>query len=449
VEPLFAIIVGAEVASVAYLIASEQRRTRLRAWRAAAEGAGLEAIEAAEGGLFEGASLCARSGALHVRVDRYQHGRNSGGTRIVVSGLGHGAYGLSLRREGLATAIEKKLIGEREIEVGDPEFDREFYVQGQPALAPALLDRPTRPLLARLLRGQVGPGGEGEVAASLSDGVLTVEIQDELFGNSAERLLPPALDAMLEVGRRLVAPKDLAARVGASLRIEPEASARLQSLLLLVREFPDHPATRETLLAVRDDPSPEVRLRAAMALGEEGRDTLLSLVSGEDLPDAVTARAVAALGGRLPAELAGATLRRALGQSGGAETAVACIDAVGALGLVEHEGLAIEALRSDDPKVRAAAARALGRVGTVVAVTALHEATEPRGELPRSVARQAIAEIQSRLSGAAPGQLSLSGAEAGALSIADGEPGQLSLAEDEAGDEGARGIPRPREKAGS
>ena len=98
--------------------------------------------------------------------------------------------------------------------------------------------------------------------------------------------------------------------------------------------------------------------------------------------------------------------------------------------LAEAESLAIEALRSDAPPVRTAGARALGRLGTVGAVAALHEAMN-RGELPRGAGRQAIAGIQSRLAGAAPGQLSLAGGEAGALSLADGEPGRLSLADDE------------------
>jgi hypothetical protein len=87
----------------------------------------------------------------------------------------------------------------------------------------------------------------------------------------------------------------------------------------------------------------------------------------------------------------------------------------------------LEALRSEDPPVSVAAAQALGRVGTVAAVVPLREAAEQGGDLRRA-ARQAIAEIQARLAGAEPGQLSLAGGEAGALSLADGEPGRLTLA---------------------
>jgi hypothetical protein len=53
-------------------------------------------------------------------------------------------------------------------------------------------------------------------------------------------------------------------------------------------------------------------------------------------------------------------------------------------------------------------------------------------ELSRAT-RQAIAEIQSRLPGASPGQLSLAGADAGQLSLTQADAGQLSLAQADSG----------------
>ncbi len=175
-----------------------------------------------------------------------------------------------------------------------------------------------------------------------------------------------------------------------------------------------------------------MRLRAAMALGDEGRETLVDLVTRVGTDDSCAARAISALGASLPEGLAEATLRRALGGAGRPQLAQACLEVLGRLGRAEAEGLMLEALREPGPAGPAAAARALGRAGTVAAVGALREAMAPRGDLLRSVGRQAIAEIQARLAGAAPGQLSLAGGEAGALSLADGEPGRLSLADDEA-----------------
>jgi HEAT repeat protein len=124
-----------------------------------------------------------------------------------------------------------------------------------------------------------------------------------------------------------------------------------------------------------------------------------------------------------------------------------CLDALGRVGRPQHEDLLLEALRSDELAVSVAAARALGRAGTVAAVPALREATSSgvRGEM-RSAARQAIAEIQARLTGAEPGQLSLAGAEAGALSLAGGEPGRLSLAEEPCHPEELRPGPATRDR---
>ena len=75
-----------------------------------------------------------------------------------------------------------------------------------------------------------------------------------------------------------------------------------------------------------------------------------------------------------------------------------------------------------DIAVAPAVAEALGKVGTAAAVAPLRNMA---GRFPfdlglRRASRQAIAEIQSRLTGATPGQLAL----------ADGGSGQLSLAEE-------------------
>jgi HEAT repeat protein len=433
VEPLFGLVAAAIAASVAYLVTSERRRAQLQAWKLAATRSALEDREASEGGIFAGAAVTGRSGDLRVRLEQYRRGKYEHGTKMVVTGLGHGAGGLSLRREGLGTAIEKRFIGEREIEIGDPSFDGEYYVQGRAPLALAILEPETRRQLAGLLRGTVAVAGREpvEVDASLADGLLEVRVKESGFSGNRERV-PEILSGVLEVARRLVAPQDVAGRIAANVRREPEAGARLQGLLMLSREFPGHPATRPALLAAREDASEEVRLRAGMALGEEGRETLVDLVTRAGTDDACAARALSALGASPPEGLAEATLRRALGGAGRPQLAQACLAALGRLGRAEAEGLMVEALGSPDPQVQVAAARALGQAGTVAAVPALREAMAPHGNLLRSVGRQAIAEIQARLAGAAPGQLSLAGGEAGTLSLADGEPGRLSLSDEEA-----------------
>lgn len=238
------------------------------------------------------------------------------------------------------------------------------------------------------------------------------------------------------------------------------------NLRLLVREFPGEPGTLDTLRnAAWSDLSLEIRLRAASELGVEGHPVLVALAESM-VDDLVSAQAVSALKQILPFERVRAildlSLRRrrlqtaracleVLGYSGDAadidmlakvmaleqgELAVTAALALGVTGCAAAEPpliLALQGETTDD--VRVAAAKALGRVGSAAAVLPLKEATERSAGNPEILRalRQAIAEIQSRLPGASPGQLSLAGVEVGQLSLAQAEAGQLSLAADPAG----------------
>jgi HEAT repeat protein len=242
--------------------------------------------------------------------------------------------------------------------------------------------------------------------------------------------------------------------------------ARLQDLLMLVREFPEHNATRRALRAALKDKDEDIRLRCAIALAEEGRETLRQLAHDRGTSDDGAARAIAALREHFPlaqarkllthalrkrrvsvaaAVLDALALRRApeavetiadvLRRDEG-ELAVAAAQALAVSGLPDAEPPLLQALGRDQPGVCLAAARALGRVGTVAAVPSLKDAIARRddGSFARA-ARQAIAEIQSRIQGATPGQLSLADAQshpAGQLTLADDDTGRLSLTDPKA-----------------
>jgi HEAT repeat protein len=187
------------------------------------------------------------------------------------------------------------------------------------------------------------------------------------------------------------------------------------------------------------------------------------------LADVWQAAAIAALGQNMTLERAKATLEFAL-RGKRPETARACAEALGecgpaaveplvealavrtglvataaarslgALGTPAAETPLIRALNGDAPGLRVAAAEALGRSGTVAAVLPLKSVAERSGDRNlRRAARQAVAEIQARLPGASPGQLSLSATEAGQLSLADSEAGQLSFPQGEPGRLSLRG----------
>jgi len=471
VDVLLPLLVGGAIGlpAAVYLLAhlaGGEARERARLWREAARAAGLSNVEESPG------TLGGRAGPLEVRLSR--HGSGSvRGTRIAISGPSLPAD-LTVRPEGAGTRLQS-VRGVREIEVGHDTFDRAAWVQGRPAVVRAVLDRATRRALRALFEGRLERPGLSPFWATgrVDEGVLLVDVPEVVPRNEGgpgmawavgsdfvggSNRLHEVLPAVLALARRLEEPADVPRRLAENLRGETVAGVRLEVVTTLAREFPDHPKTREALLAAREDPDAEVRLRAAITLGPEGRDTLLAIAGGEGAPDVTTERAVVALGGRLTTAEARGILRSALrtrreataraclaalGARKGAEVvptlakvlavekaelAAAAADALGATGDASAEPALLSALEGSDPAVPLAAARALGCVGTTAAVQPLKD-LEKRDRSCRATARQAIAAIQLRLAGAEPGQLSLAGGESGQLSLAEGEEGRLSLAE--------------------
>ncbi len=434
-----------------------KKRARRRAWHQAADATGLEDV-VEESGYWSSDILTARAGSHRVRFEEYARTKHDRGKRIVIEGNS----GLTLRAEKDVVALQRA-TGPRETELGDEGFDRDVYVLGDPAVLRAVLDVETRRKVRDFVQGSVWGAGRGldllTTTAAVQDGDVVVEIRG-MDRDLMHSHFPGVLDGMLAVARHLERPASIVKRLIANTPGEPEWRVRLENLRLLAGTYPHHPATREALHRGCQDERPEVQLQSALGLDDEtGQATLLEIASREGSDDPLAARAVTALGRKLPLERAQAILghalrtRRhetaracldALGQRGGPEVvevlakvmrlvkgelAVTAARALGASGVDAAEAPLLEVLKDDVGDLRLAAAQALGRVGSSAAVLALKEAAERDGGLRRAV-RQAIAEIQSRI-GASPGQVSLAGegGEAGAVSLADDEPrGRVSIA---------------------
>ena len=410
-----------------------RRRRRLRDWQDAADVCGLQVVETSGWS----PQLTTRAGPVTVTLEA-AYGDE---TRVFIRGpVSPSLHAVSIRREPLLRRAP-------EIEIGDPSFDSTFFIEGPKRHVLALLDAEMRDRMIRANK---------ESRLQISTGILLAELPD--------KMVLFLLSLLVDIGQRLAQPMDVLQRLTDNAHRDPEPGVRLQNLLLLARELPGEPWTVEALRTACSDPSPGIRLRAAQELGAEGRGVLLELAEGlED--DASSAQAVSLLGGELPGErtqsiLFGALRKRslqaaracleALGKSGDAaaidalakvttleegELASAAALALGATGNRAVEPPLIDALQREQADLRVAAASALGRIGSAAAVLPLQEAAERFWhdlELRRT-SRQAIAEIQSRLQGASPGQLSLEEAEAGQLSLAQSGAGQLSLAPDPAG----------------
>jgi HEAT repeat protein len=423
------------------LLVSRIGRKTLQIWQDAATSCGLRVEKTSNpwGRLW----LEARDEQLAVRIQVPEGRRKYACQIVVVMPPGPpGFSGVHIRRE------ESKPRGAREIEIGDDPFDKTFYLVGPARLLTALLDVEMRHLLSSV--------NAETVDLEIVNGSLGVGT----FGGRIADLLPFILD----IARRCAQPLDVAQRLADNARQDPDAGVRLRNLLLLAREFPGEPATREVLRTACADASPRVRLRAAQELGAEGRKVLLELAESM-ADDETSAQAVSSLDRELPVERTRAllvqALRRRLHQTaraclealGGStapedvdtlvkvmareksELAAAAATALGRTGNPAAEPPLIQALQSEPRDLQVAAANALARVGTVAAVLPLKEAAERSDQDPAllKATRQAIAEIQLRLPGASPGQLSLANTEAGRLSLAPTEAGQLSLADDPAG----------------
>lgn len=273
-------------------------------------------------------------------------------TSIVVEGVCPG-IGIQLAPDAAPAPAPAAAVA-----TGDPAFDAAFVVRGDPLLLAAVLDAEARHLVPR-------------VASHMKAGAVLVEGGVVTAATRVRHDMNP--EAILLRGREVVA---LAER----LVTPADPVQRLRA-------------------AARADPVPGVRLRAALALGVEGRETLLALASDAAADDATLAGAVNALGVEAPHETLLDALRRALGPRPEA-----------------GRGL---------PRAALAIVPVLGKVGTAAAVPTLRDCERHGGGLRRA-ARAAIAEIQARLPDQ-PGALSLTDGPAGEVSLADGGAGQVSL----------------------
>jgi HEAT repeat protein len=423
---------------------------RVDAWRHAARTAGLTHIrEETSFGMLS--KLHGEADGFSVTLQAYHHGKYDHGTRIIVDGRQQIPTSLSLRAEGFATKFDRA-VGGKEIEVGDPGFDDEVYAQGPEEVLLPLLDDETRAAVRAVVALRAG---------RIVDGTVRSEIQ----GHGNPNALDAALSKLLRAARRLRCPDNTVERLVGIASDDYFPAVRRHCLDLLTRKYPVHERARQAFRDALRSADTEMRLIAAIALGDEGLSTLLEIAASATEDERLAARAIAALGPKLPLENAVAILDAAVTHERPA-TAHAAIDALTRIGgdaavaslgrSLEHargdlalatiaalgtcvgagpEAPLLTALASDESELREAAAHALGRVGSPASVAPLH-ATVDAHMLDlglRSAARQAIAAIQSRIPGASPGQVSLATGEAGHVSLTnDADAGRVALAPEDA-----------------
>jgi HEAT repeat protein len=332
-----------------------------------------------------------------------------------------------------------KQDGRDDVLVGDPLFDDNVGIRGEPGVVLALLDQRLR----GKVRDLVAAGG------SLTDATLVWWAPYTLL----ERDFRLAVEMLLELADALATTDSggVCERLARNAVGDSVGGVRLWNLLQLQERFSAAPEARAASVAGLGDADPWVRLSAARFVTDESLPVLERLASERATPEPAAAEAIALLAARMPTELAGPLLVRLLKSRTGdarrqaaaelgrlgylpalgplivvlehssAAAASAAAVALGRLGDVKAEPALLAAVSGNAPELRVPAAHALGRIGSSASVEPLLRllADGSRGEAAASV-RQAIAAIQSRLACAEAGQLSLAdgGAQAGHLSVA-------------------------------
>jgi len=449
---LFFVVVAGIVAMVGYRHLSSRYGSReaADAWSKIADEFGLDlqlpsmaaewSMRGEVGGVpIEVKTVTRRVGKSRVRYTQVE----AGGGRL--------GQGVVLCSEGVWQGLRKAFKGE-DIQLRDPEFDNAVCVSGREVAAVAMLNDMAR----RRVIGLVNLGAqvrEGSIAYE-ERGVMADQYR---IHNLLKAMLSAAPPLQMEV-------TELPTKLAENGLRDPNEDVRVRNMSLLVRHYPGRGETREACLKALGDVSVRVRLVAASALPEEGFSIIKTIAEAEIEDSEVRADAIAAIT-EFGVERARPTLaqtlrsrqetvRRAtisaigklrdehfveslckLTKAGTEKTLVALTKTFATLGDGRAEPALVGMLTDPSVEVKKAAAHALGSLGSVHSMQHLLPFT--KGLLDesglKSVAKIALAKIQTRIGDSGDGRLSIVEHEVreGALSLV-AESGQLGLVEESA-----------------
>ena len=336
-------------------------------------------------GTRDGVEIVARGGLASNRADRVS-------AMVATTGASTLPGGINVRWEGNFAKLSKAM-GRPDQDVGDPTFDAQFMVTGDPSVVPAMFDTPTREALRELASPYL----------EVRDGAVVWNLYVE------PRSTDELVDACAKVTQvaKLLRLGDTSAVKARLLREVREGSAAVAAARCLDVLARDYPAQGETRAAI------ESALRSGFA---PVRLAAIGYHAASLEPPALEAFLVDALGVASHPDV-----RAALASIAGERQVTGARRAVEAL----LDG------PKDDPSVRAAV-DALAVIGNVESVEALRRVSRlwlAPGLV--TAAQRTIAQIQSGLEGAEGGRLALvdeTGVEGGLSHVR--EEGALSVEDD-------------------
>lgn len=385
-------------------------------------------------------AIAGKVGGHFLVIDTFTRGSGKNAqtyTRFTLEGRGAFHPGLELKAESTWEGLKKVFAGE-DVHLDDATFDAAVNVQGPEDELLAALDERARMAVLKLVsrRCQVKDGKIlFETAGVLRDPARMVALAQTLVAAADALRVPSVVHALQRNAKE-----------------DSNPGVRRRNLAALAMKYLDRQEARQALEDALSDPSAELRLYAASVLrtGPRVREVLDKLfdeartltdaqrgqvlqllvecfpyetVAGRvakalDLPStAMRVAAVTAVG--KARDSAPLLARPELAITTEAELGIALADALGRCAGAEGEKMLLDLLQSDAVAVKAAAAKALGLVGTVRSVEPLLPFTQglfADGAL-KDAAREAIRGIQSRLGEA----------QAGGLSVVDGRAGEGGL----------------------
>lgn len=259
----------AGIVLAAGLLSRPRRKTQLETWSELAQARGFRMVPDVASAIGVRLEATVENFLVQVATDK------DSGPEVTLFSAARGSIPVALTITPFGWGNSLWQPDARRLLTGDAQFDGQTIIQADTPTIRALLDADTR---RALLAAQSG--------VEVTRGTVTVQVPGVV---SLRQEIDEALERVLALARRLsIADHDVPARLAAIATSDPNRACRLHSYRALLASFGREPITAEvTRAALGSGFAPAMRLLAAEQLDD--RAVMQSLMMGPDLEVAVAA----------------------------------------------------------------------------------------------------------------------------------------------------------------